>query len=37
MIQSIPFSDDIPFIRDLGVEFISAENGRAAVARRQAD
>src|ERR1700737_49542 len=32
MTQSIPFRDDIPFIKDLGVEFISAENGRAAVA-----
>jgi uncharacterized protein (TIGR00369 family) len=32
MTQSIPFRNDIPFINDLGVEFISAENGRAAVA-----
>jgi uncharacterized protein (TIGR00369 family) len=32
MTQSIPFRNDIPFIKDLGVEFISAENGRAAVA-----
>jgi acyl-CoA thioesterase len=26
------FRNDIPFIRDLGVEFVSAENGRAVVA-----
>jgi acyl-CoA thioesterase len=32
MTQSIAFRNDIPFIKDLGVEFISAENGRAAVA-----
>ncbi len=28
----MPFRLDIPFIKDLGIEFISAENGRAAVA-----
>src|SRR6202790_4229278 len=32
MTQSIAFRNDIPFIKDLGVEFISAENGRAVVA-----
>src|SRR3979490_2990719 len=32
MTQSVPFRNDIPFIKDLGVEFISAESGRAAVA-----
>src|SRR5258708_21973485 len=32
MSQSIAFRNDIPFIKDLGVEFISAENGRAVVA-----
>jgi acyl-CoA thioesterase len=32
MIQPIAFRNDIPFIKDLGVEFISAENGRAVVA-----
>jgi acyl-CoA thioesterase len=32
MIQPIAFRNDIPFIKDLGVEFISAENGRAIVA-----
>jgi acyl-CoA thioesterase len=32
MIQPIAFHNDIPFIKDLGVEFISAENGRAIVA-----
>ena len=26
------FRHDIPFIKDLGVEFVSAENGRAVVA-----
>jgi uncharacterized protein (TIGR00369 family) len=26
------FRNDIPFIKDLGVEFVSAENGRAVVA-----
>src|SRR5580704_13681733 len=32
MSQSIAFRNDIPFIKDLGVEFVSAENGRAVVA-----
>jgi acyl-CoA thioesterase len=32
MTPSMPFRQDIPFIKDLGVQFISAENGRAAVA-----
>ena len=32
MIQPIAFRNDIPFIKDLGVEFISAENGRAVLA-----
>jgi acyl-CoA thioesterase len=32
MAQSISFPNDIPFIKDLGVEFISAESGRAVVA-----
>jgi acyl-CoA thioesterase len=32
MTQPIAFRNDIPFIKDLGVEFISAENGRAVVA-----
>jgi acyl-CoA thioesterase len=32
MTQSIAFPADIPFIKDLGVEFISAANGRAVVA-----
>jgi acyl-CoA thioesterase len=32
MIQPIAFRNDIPFIKDLGVEFISAENGQAIVA-----
>jgi acyl-CoA thioesterase len=32
MIQTTAFRNDIPFIKDLGVEFISAENGRAVVA-----
>src|ERR1700693_2881998 len=32
MTQSIPFRNDIPFIKDLGVEIISAESGRAVVA-----
>jgi acyl-CoA thioesterase len=26
------FRNDIPFIKDLGIEFVSAENGRAVVA-----
>src|SRR5579864_2450322 len=29
---SIAFPDDIPFIKDLGVEFVSADNGRAVLA-----
>ena len=32
MTQLSAFRDDIPFVKDLGVEFISAENGRAVVA-----
>jgi acyl-CoA thioesterase len=32
MFQTTAFRNDIPFIKDLGVEFISAENGRAVVA-----
>jgi acyl-CoA thioesterase len=32
MTHSIAFPADIPFIKDLGVEFISAANGRAVVA-----
>jgi acyl-coenzyme A thioesterase PaaI-like protein len=32
MAQSNAFRNDIPFIKDLGVEFLSAENGRAVVA-----
>jgi acyl-coenzyme A thioesterase PaaI-like protein len=32
MTQSIAFRNDIPFIKDLGIEFVSAENGRAVVA-----
>ena len=32
MSQSIAFPIDIPFIKDLGVELISAENGRAVLA-----
>jgi acyl-CoA thioesterase len=32
MSQSTAFPADIPFVRDLGVEFISADNGRAVVA-----
>jgi acyl-CoA thioesterase len=32
MPQSTPFHAGIPFIEDLGVEFISADNGRAVVA-----
>jgi acyl-CoA thioesterase len=32
MSPSTPFRLDIPFIKDLGIEFVSAENGRAAVA-----
>ena len=32
MIQLNAFRNDIPFVKDLGVEFISAENGRAVLA-----
>jgi acyl-coenzyme A thioesterase PaaI-like protein len=32
MTLSTAFRKDIPFINDLGVEFISAENGRAVIA-----
>src|SRR6202034_2413036 len=32
MIQPIAFRNDIPFITDLGVEFISAESGRSVLA-----
>ncbi len=32
MSPSNAFPADIPFIRDLGVEFVSAENGRAVLA-----
>jgi acyl-CoA thioesterase len=32
MSQSSAFHNDIPFTRDLGVEFISADNGRALLA-----
>ena len=32
MNQSTAFRNDIPFIEDLGVEFVSADNGRAVVA-----
>jgi uncharacterized protein (TIGR00369 family) len=32
MTQSIAFRADIPFIKDLGIELVSAENGRAVVA-----
>jgi len=32
MSQSIAFRNDIPFSKDLGIEFVSAENGRAVVA-----
>src|SRR3981189_2128075 len=32
MTQSTAFRLDIPFIKDLGVEFVSAANGRAMVA-----
>jgi uncharacterized protein (TIGR00369 family) len=32
MTESTAFPVDIPFIKDLGVEFISADNGRAVVA-----
>ena len=32
MAQSIAFPIDIPFIKDLGAELISSENGRAVIA-----
>jgi uncharacterized protein (TIGR00369 family) len=32
MSQSTGFANEIPFIQDLGVEFVSADNGRAVVA-----
>ena len=32
MTVSTAFRKDIPFVKDLGVEFISAENGRAVIA-----
>jgi acyl-CoA thioesterase len=32
MTQSTAFRNDVPFIKDLGIEFISAENGRAVIA-----
>ena len=32
MTQSTAFRNDIPFIKDLGVDFVSADNGRAVVA-----
>jgi acyl-CoA thioesterase len=32
MTQSKPFGLDIPFVKDLGVEFISADKGRAVLA-----
>jgi acyl-CoA thioesterase len=32
MNPSNSFRDNIPFVRDLGVEFVSAENGRAVLA-----
>lgn len=32
MTQSMEFRNDIPFIKDLGVEFITADQGRAVVA-----
>jgi acyl-CoA thioesterase len=32
MTRSNAFRNDIPFIKDLGVEFVSADNGRAIVA-----
>jgi acyl-CoA thioesterase len=32
MTQSTAFRIDIPFVKDLGVEFISAESGRAVIA-----
>lgn len=32
MISSTAFRNDIPFVKDLGIEFINAENGRAELA-----
>src|ERR1700676_348520 len=32
MSQSIAFRNEIPFVKDLGIEIVSAENGRALVA-----
>jgi acyl-CoA thioesterase len=32
MSQSIAFRNEIPFVKDLGIEIVSAENGRAVVA-----
>jgi acyl-CoA thioesterase len=32
MSQLTAFRNDIPFVRDLGIEFISAENGHAVLA-----
>jgi acyl-CoA thioesterase len=32
MNQSIAFRNEIPFVKDLGIEIVSAENGRALVA-----
>ena len=30
--RSAAFANEIPFIKDLGIEFVSADNGRAVVA-----
>jgi uncharacterized protein (TIGR00369 family) len=32
MTQSTAFRIDIPFVKDLGIEFVSADNGRAVLA-----
>ena len=32
MAQMTAFRNDVPFIKDLGIEFVSAESGRAVVA-----
>ena len=32
MTRSAAFANEIPFIKDLGIEFVSADNGRAVVA-----
>jgi acyl-CoA thioesterase len=32
MSQSIAFRNEIPFVKDLGIEIVSADNGRAVVA-----